>query len=223
MSLFVKICGLTTPDTLDAALDAGADMIGLVLHPKSPRNVTPDAAKALAAQVKGRAAIVALLVDRSPLEAADFARHIGVDWLQLHGSETPEIVRETARLSGRKVLKAVGVAEAADLAAVTPYQAVADMILLDAKPPKDAAYPGGHGRVFDWGILAGLPPGLPFMLSGGLDPGNVAAAVAHVRRLGRNIAGVDVSSGVERAPGVKDAGKIRDFIAAARKAAAGAP
>jgi phosphoribosylanthranilate isomerase len=223
MPLLVKICGLSMPDTLDAALEAGADMIGLVLHPKSPRHVTPDQAKALAAQVKGRAAIVALLVNRAPQEAAGLARDIGVDWLQLHGSESPETVSETARLSGRKVMKAVGVAEAADLPAITPYRTVADMVLLDAKPPKDAAYPGGHGRVFDWDILGGLPPDLPFMLSGGLDPGNVAAAIAHVRRLGRNIAGVDVSSGVERAPGVKDAGKIRDFIAAARKAAAGAP
>jgi phosphoribosylanthranilate isomerase len=223
MSLIVKICGLSTPETLEAALEAGADMIGLVLHPKSPRNVTPDQARALAAQVRGRAAIVALLVNRSPDEAAALARQIGVDWLQLHGSETPDIVRETARLSGRKVLKAVGVAETADLAAIAPYRQAADLVLLDAKPPKDAAYPGGHGRTFDWDILGGMPADLPFMLSGGLDPANVGEAIAHVTRLGRNIAGVDVSSGVERAPGVKDADRIRDFIAAARKAVAGAP
>lgn len=213
-SFSVKICGLSTPETLEAALAAGADMVGLVSHPKSPRFVTRERARELAAIARGRAEIVALLVDFEAEQAAELVADINPDWLQLHGRETPEQVAAIRAATGRRVMKALGVASSADLTAIAAYATVADHILLDAKPPKDAAYPGGHGRAFDWTILAELDPGLPFVLGGGLDPANVADAIRITRP-----AGVDVSSGVETAPGVKDIGRIRDFIAAARHAA----
>ncbi|RDJ26858.1 phosphoribosylanthranilate isomerase [Bosea caraganae] len=210
----VKICGLSTPETLEAALSAGADMIGLNFHPKSPRFVTREKARELAAIARGRAEIVALIVDFDVQQAAELVADLNPEWVQLHGRETPEQVEAIRAATGRRVMKALGVAGAADLVAISAYAAVADLILLDAKPPKDAAYPGGHGKPFDWSILAELDPGLPFMLSGGLDPANVADAVRTIRP-----AGVDVSSGVETAPGIKDIGRISDFVAAARRAA----
>lgn len=209
----IKICGLSTLETLEAALAAGADMIGLNFHPKSPRFVTRERAKELAAIARGRAEIVALIVDFELDQAAELVADINADWVQLHGRETPEQVAAIRAATGRRVMKALGVASTADLATVPAHVAVADLILLDAKPPKDAAYPGGHGKPFDWSILAELDPGLPFMLSGGLDPANVAEAIRMTKP-----AGVDVSSGVESAPGVKDIGRIKDFIAAARQA-----
>jgi phosphoribosylanthranilate isomerase len=214
-TLTIKICGLSTPETLDAALSGGADMIGFVFHPKSPRFVTPERAAELAAQARGKAEIVALIVDWDEKRAADLVELLKPDWLQLHGSESPKLAAAIASASGRPVMKALGVATAADLDRVPPYAAVVDRILLDAKPPKDAAFPGGHGRAFDWTLLTGLDPALRFMLSGGLDPANVAEAIRVARP-----AGVDVSSGVERAPGVKDPARIAEFIASARKAAA---
>jgi phosphoribosylanthranilate isomerase len=210
----VKICGLSTPETLAVALDAGADMIGLNFHPKSPRFVTIEQATALAAMARGRAEIVALIVDWNETQAMSLVEAVKPDWLQLHGRETPEQLRALKAATGLPVMKALGIAGTEDLAAVEAHRGVADRILLDAKPPKDAAYPGGHGRPFDWSLLAELDPGLRFMLSGGLDPANVAEAIRITRP-----AGVDVSSGVETAPGVKDAGRIRDFIAAARAGA----
>lgn len=215
--LTIKICGLSTPETMRAALDAGADMIGLNFHPRSPRFVTPERAAELAAMARGRAGIVALLVDPSPEQAAELATRLRPDWLQLHGRETPEQLRAIRAGTGLPVIKALGIATAHDLAAVADYDGVADLILLDAKPPKDAAYPGGHGKTFDWGLLSALDPALGFMLSGGLDPANVGQAIAATQARG-----VDVSSGVESAPGVKDVGRIRDFVAAARAAAAAA-
>ena len=212
--LVVKICGLSTPDTMMAALDAGADMVGLVFHPKSPRFVSDERATELARLARGRAEIVALIVDFEPDAAARLARSLEPDWLQLHGRETPDAMRAVKAATGVKVMKALGIAGPDDLAAIEPYRGVADLILLDAKPPKDAAYPGGHGRPFDWSLLASLDPSFRFMLSGGLDPGNVREAIAIARP-----AGVDVSSGVESAPGIKDIGRIGDFIAAARQAA----
>ncbi|MGF7056009.1 phosphoribosylanthranilate isomerase [Bosea sp. OAE752] len=214
-TLTIKICGLSTPETLDAALSGGADMIGFVFHPKSPRFVTPERAAELAAQARGKAEIVALIVDWDEKRAADLVELLKPDRLQLHGSESPELAAAIASASGRPVMKALGVATAADLDRVPRYAAVVDRILLDAKPPKDAAFPGGHGRAFDWTLLTGLDPALRFMLSGGLDPANVAEAIRVTRP-----AGVDVSSGVERAPGVKDPARIAEFIASARKAAA---
>lgn len=210
----VKICGLSTRETMAAALAAGADMVGLVFHPKSPRFVDMARAMALAEMARGRAEIVALIVDFDVARARELVDALRPDWLQLHGRETPEQALALKAATGLRVMKALGVAAPSDLAAMSSYVAVTDRILLDAKPPKDAAYPGGHGRPFDWTILSGLDPALRFMLSGGLDPANVADAIRIARP-----AGVDVSSGVESAPGVKDIRRIRDFIAAARQAA----
>ena len=210
----VKICGLSTRETMAAALAAGADMVGLVFHPKSPRFIDMARAMALAEMARGRAEIVALIVDFDVARARELVDALRPDWLQLHGRETPEQALALKAATGLRVMKALGVATPSDLAAMSSYVAVADRILLDAKPPKDAAYPGGHGRPFDWTMLSGLDPASRFMLSGGLDPANVADAIRIARP-----AGVDVSSGVESAPGVKDIGRIRDFIAAARQAA----
>lgn len=214
IGFLVKICGLSTPQTLAAALEAEADMIGLNFHPKSPRFVTVERAVELAGIARGRTQIVALIVDWDESRAIELAETLKPDWLQLHGRETPEQVRSLKAATGLPVMKALGIAGPEDLAAIDAYRDAADLILLDAKPPKDAAYPGGHGRPFDWDLLAELDPDLRFMLSGGLDPANVADAI---RIAGP--AGVDVSSGVESARGVKDVGAIRDFIAAARLAA----
>jgi len=211
----IKICGLSTAETLAAALTAGAGMIGLNFHPKSPRYVTSERAAALAAQARGRTQIVALMVDPDPEEATALARVVRPDWMQLHGRETPGQVAAIKVATGLPVIKAIGVATAADLGAVARFRDVADLILLDAKPPKDAAYPGGHGRTFDWTLLRSLDPAFRFMLSGGLDPANIADAIGITRP-----AGVDVSSGVESAPGIKDAERIAAFVRAARAAAA---
>jgi phosphoribosylanthranilate isomerase len=213
----IKICGLSTPQTLDAALTVGVEMIGLVFHPRSPRFVSDIQALELAAMARGRAEIVALIVDHEPDEARHLVEWLRPDWLQLHGQETPERVGAIKDATGLRVMKALGIATQHDLAAIASYQEVADRILLDAKAPKDAAYPGGHGRPFDWSILAALDPALRFMLSGGLDPANVAQAITVTRP-----SGVDVSSGVESAPGVKDIDRITDFVVAARAAAAAA-
>lgn len=215
--LAIKICGLSTPETLEAALATGVEMIGLVFHPKSPRFVPPEEAAALAAMARGRAEIVALVVDRDIAELTDLVEAVRPDWLQLHGRETPEAVRAIRDATGLRAIKALGIADRHDLAAFAAYEGVADCILLDAKPPRDAAYPGGHGRAFDWSILAALDRTSPFMLSGGLDPANVAQAITMARPWG-----VDVSSGVERAPGVKDVDRITEFVVAARAAAAAA-
>lgn len=218
MSLAIKICGLKTEETVSAAVEAGADMLGLNFHPKSPRYVTPERAAMLAMLARGRSAIVALAVDPTDATLSELLSTLSPDLWQFHGQEAYERIRDVRAIYGLPVMKAVGVAEASDLPRVSAYARVSDRILLDAKPPKDAAYPGGHGKVFDWGILAGLPRDLPFMLSGGLTPENVGAAIRVIRGMGLNLSGVDVSSGVESAPGVKDLGKIRAFIAAAREA-----
>ena len=211
----IKICGLSTPETLEAALAAGADMIGLNFHPKSPRYVTLERARDLAAIARGKTEIVALVVDWSEPQAAELAEVLKPDWFQFHGRETPEQTAALRRAVDRPMMKALGIATAEDLRAVAGYRDAADLILLDAKPPKDAAFPGGHGKPFDWGLLASLDPSQRFMLSGGLDPANVAEAIGITRP-----AGVDVSSGVESAPGIKDPDRIAKFIASARKAAA---
>lgn len=209
----VKICGLSTPATLEVALKAGADWIGLVHFLRSPRHVDFEQASRLSAQARGRADRVILLVDpddalvRAAIEAVD------PDLIQLHGRESPERVAAIRALTGRPVMKAIGVATRADLAPIAAYAGVADRILLDAKPAPDAALPGGNGHRFDWTILEGadLPDGT--MLSGGLDAGNVRDALART-----GLGAVDVSSGVESAPGLKDPDKIAAFVAAARSA-----
>ena len=217
-AMLIKICGLSTPQTLEAAIEAGADMVGFVFHPKSPRFVSRQQAAELAAIVQGRAETVALIVDYDEEQALELAESLKPDMLQLHGLESAGLTEATRKVTGVKVMKALPVAGKADLDRLPRYHAVADRILLDAKPPRDAAYPGGHGRPFDWTILKDLDPALPFMLSGGLTPDNIAGAITTVRALGVNLTGVDVSSGVESAPGVKDVLKIRDFIQAARSA-----
>ena len=214
MDPIVKICGLSTEATLDAALDAGADMVGLVLFPKSPRFVSLEKAAALARRARGRAEIVALVVDMDDAALGDVIAAIRPEWLQFHGQETVERVAAVRRRFTPKVMKAVGISGPADLATAGRYAAVADSLLLDAKPPKDADRPGGHGRPFDWTILGGFDAGVPYLLSGGLTPDNVVAALAAT-----GAAGVDVSSGVETAPGRKDIALIRAFVANARAAA----
>ena len=213
MSLIVKICGLKTPETLEAAITAGADWVGFVFFAKSPRNVSLDEAKALGKIVGSRAKKVALSVDADDAALADIEKALKPDFHQLHGHETPARVAAIRAKFGRPVIKAIGIAEAADLETARAYETAADWLLLDAKPPKNAALPGGNGLTFDWQLLAGLDLEKPFMVSGGLDPSNVGEAIAI-----SHPAGVDVSSGVETAPGVKDPAKIRAFIEAARRA-----
>jgi phosphoribosylanthranilate isomerase len=217
MTLLVKICGLRTEDSLDVALEAGADLVGFVFFPPSPRHLSYDAARALGARVAGRAGKVALTVDAVDAVLAAIVEALKPDMLQLHGKEPPARVAALKQRFGLPVVKAIAVAARADLAAVAAYAPVADWLLFDARAPREATRPGGLGKPFDWRLLEKLDPGIPFMLSGGLDAGNVAEAL-RVTRAG----GVDVSSGVERAPGVKDPDKIRAFIRAARLAAADA-
>lgn len=218
MDNLVKICGLSTPETLDAALSAGADMVGFVRFAKSPRHVSLNLGHKLSLQAKGRAQRVVLLVNPGDEDIAQAVEAINPDLIQLHGSETPERVAEIRSMVKRPVMKALGVAEASDLQALSPYAGGADHILLDAKPPRTAeALPGGNGISFDWRLLNGLDPRVSFMLSGGLNPDNVAEAI----RLTKPRA-VDVSSGVETGPGLKDPARIEAFIRAARTAFAAA-
>ena len=207
----VKICGLKTADSLAAALDAGADMVGFVFFGPSPRNVSLSDAAALGGLVKGRARKVALTVDADDALIDAISRALAPDILQLHGKETPERAAALSARTGKQIMKAVGVSERADLADVRAYEAACEWLLLDAKPPKDATRPGGNGLAFDWSILDGFAPGVPWLLSGGLNAANVADALART-----HAPGVDVSSGVESAPGVKDAAAIRAFVKAAR-------
>jgi phosphoribosylanthranilate isomerase len=211
MSLIVKICGLSTPETLDVAVDAGADMVGFVFFPPSPRHLGLDTARALGKHVRRRAVKVALTVDADDATLADIVEALQPDILQLHGRETVARLRDIKQKFGLQVMKALAVETAADLASLPLYAAAADRILFDARAPKEATRPGGLGAVFDWHVLENLDLKLPFMVSGGLNAGNVAEAV-RVTRAG----GVDVSSGVERAAGIKDPEMIRGFIRAAR-------
>jgi phosphoribosylanthranilate isomerase len=211
MSLAVKICGLSTRETLDAALDAGADMVGFVFFPPSPRHLSLDTARELGKRVERRAIKVALTVDADDATLQAITTALQPDILQLHGHETPARVSAIRQKFGREVMKALPVERASDLAALPDYAEIADRILFDARPPKGATRPGGLGAVFDWQLLRDLDLKLPFMVSGGLHAGNVAEAVRVTRP-----SGVDVSSGVERAPGIKDIEMIRDFIRAAR-------
>jgi phosphoribosylanthranilate isomerase len=218
MSLIVKICGLSEPETLEAALDAGADMVGLVFFEPSPRNVDLARAAELAARARGRAEIAALTVDADAKLLDAIAEQVRPDWFQLHGDETPEAAAAIRETYDTRVMKAIAVAASADLGKVAPYASVVDRILFDARAPKDATRPGGLGVPFDWHLLEGLNLAKPFVLSGGLNLGNLAQAVRIARPHG-----VDVSSGVERALGVKDANMIRAFIGAARGASSSLP
>jgi phosphoribosylanthranilate isomerase len=213
MTPVVKICGLSTPATLDAALDAGADMVGFVFFPKSPRHLDWAVARALGRQVQSRAKIVALSVDADDETLKRIVDALSPDLMQLHGRETAERVKRIGELCSLPTMKAVGVAAHADLAQAEVYEGVADILLIDAKPPKDAALPGGNGRPFDWSLTHDFRSPRPWLLSGGLDADTVARAIAL-----SGARGVDVSSGVESEPGVKDPAKIKAFVAAARRA-----
>ena len=211
MSVEVKICGLKTPAALEAALAGGADYVGLVFFPPSPRNVAPETAAALAAKARGRARIVALTVDPDDALLDAIVAAAAPDLIQLHGDETPERVAEIRGRWGRRIIKAVPVETAGDAQEARRYQAVADLVLFDARAPATSTRPGGNGAPFDWRSLLGLEDGLPFVLSGGLTPDNVADAI---RLTGAAV--VDVSSGVESRPGEKDPDLIRRFLRAAK-------
>lgn len=211
MSVKVKICGLSRPEDVAAVAGAGAAYAGFVFFARSPRNLTLDDARALALEAPVGLAKVALTVNADDMLLDRITEAVPLDMLQLHGSESPGRVAEIKARYGLPIMKAVGVAGQEDLAALAGYEEVADQILVDAKPPKGAALPGGNGLAFDWRLIAGRKWARPWMLAGGLTPGNVAEAV---RLTGARQ--VDVSSGVERAPGVKDAGLIRAFVGAAQ-------
>ena len=213
MSLAVKICGLSTRETLEVALDAGADMVGFVFFEASPRHVSLGTARDLGRQVKGRALKVALTVNADDATLENCIEALQPALLQLHGDESVARIRDIRQKFGLPVMKALPVATADDLTGLPGYAAVADRILFDARAPKDATRPGGLGVPFDWHLLENIRLTIPFMVGGGLNPGNVAEAI-RVTRAG----GVDVSSGVESAPGVKDPDLISAFIHAAREA-----
>jgi phosphoribosylanthranilate isomerase len=210
----IKICGIKDLAAMDAALDAGADLVGLVFFSASPRAITPAAAAMLATRARGRALIAALAVDADDSLLQAIAEEVAPDLIQLHGKETPARTADIRERFGKPVAKALPIESAEDLKAVASY-AAADRILFDARPPRDATRPGGHGRAFDWHLLARAPRTKPIMLSGGLDADNVARAIEIVRP-----DAVDVSSGVEKSPGVKDPAKIKRFIDNARAASA---
>ncbi len=219
MTLLVKICGLTSPEALDAAIAAGADMAGFVFFAPSSRNLRLEQAKRLFAQARGKVAIGAVLVDPDQ-GLLDQVCELAPDFLQMHGEEPPErLAAIKQNLNGIAVVKGIGIATAADLERACVYAGAADRLLLDAKAAPGAVLPGGNGLPFDWRVIAGAELGLPFMLSGGLTADNVADAI---RLIGGTpgFLGVDVSSGVERAPGAKDPDKIRAFLRAARTAEA---
>ena len=210
--LIIKICGIKSLKILDAAIEAGADMVGFMHFARSPRHLELDDIGEMISLARGRIETCVVLVNPDNTLVAQVAA-LGPDWIQLHGPETPHRVEAIRDEAGIAILKVCLIGGAADVAAVAGYADCADLILLDAKPPKDATRPGGLGTPFDWDLLKALDPQLGFMLSGGLTPETVAAAIAATRPMG-----VDVSSGVETAPGVKDAGLVRRFIEAARTA-----
>jgi phosphoribosylanthranilate isomerase len=211
--LIVKICGIRTEAILEAAIAAGADMVGFVHFPRSPRHLELDPIGELISLARGRVESCVLLVNPDNTLVSQVAA-LGPDWIQLHGPESPHRVEAIREEAGISILKACPIGSAEDVAHVAAFAEIADRILLDAKPPKGADRPGGLGETFDWALLKALDPALPFMLSGGLTPQTVAAAITATRPMG-----VDASSGLETAPGVKDADLIRAFIANARAAA----
>ena len=212
MSLDVKICGLSTEETIEAAVDAGAGLVGFVFYPPSPRAVTPERAASLARRVPHRVAKVGLFVDPDDALLDRILTTARLDLIQLHGLEPPERVAQIRERFRRPVMKAIRIGTAADVAAAERYLGAADRLLFDAQPPKRAgALPGGNGEPFDWSLLAGRSWPLPWMLSGGLTIANLATAVRIT-----GAPAIDVSSGVETSPGIKDVALIRDFIATAK-------
>jgi phosphoribosylanthranilate isomerase len=210
--LVVKICGIKTPALLDAAIDSGADIVGFMHVERSPRYVDLETLQELISQARGRVETCVVLVNPDNSTVMEVAA-LSPDWIQLHGPETPHRVEAIRDEAGIAILKALGIGNAEDVARVAEFADAADLLLLDAKPPKGAERQGGLGVAFDWALLKALDPNLPFMLSGGLTPATVGEAIKAVRPMG-----VDVSSGVETAPGVKDAALIRAFIDSARAA-----
>ncbi len=210
MTVKTKICGLSTPETLDAALKGGASHVGFVFFQKSPRNLTPEQAAALAARVEGKAKIVGLFVDPAADDIDRVRAEVRLDVIQLHGDERPAFVSRIAMTSGLQVWKAIPVRTTRDLNEAQKYRGAASLILYDAKPPAGSDLPGGNGLRFDWELLRGHQHPLPWALSGGLDASNIAEAVRIT-----NAPLLDVSSGVESAPGIKDVDKIAAFLKAA--------
>lgn len=213
MAAQVKICGLNDEEAIDAALEAGAEFIGFVFYPKSPRAVSAEQAAELSQFVEG-VCKVGLFVDPDDALLDEVTSHLRLDMLQFHGSETPERLARVRAEYGVEVMKVIPVATKDDLAAAEPFYDVVDWILFDAKPPKGAALPGGNAVSFDWSVLAGFKCPVPWMLAGGLTSANVAEAIRVT-----GAPAVDVSSGVEERPGVKDPAKIAAFVAAAKGAA----
>ncbi|MGH6841244.1 MAG: phosphoribosylanthranilate isomerase [Methylocella sp.] len=211
MSVIIKICGLATQDGLDAALACGAGMAGFVVFDKSPRHITLELAANLGRRAARRARKVLVTVDANDALLAAAIEALEPALLQLHGSETPERIAAIRSQFGLPVMKAIGIFDASDLAAVPIFDAVADYLLFDAKPPQAAGLPGGNGENFDWSLLGMIKTKKPWLLAGGLDADNVADALAQT-----GAPGVDVSSGVESAPGVKDMAKVAAFVAAVR-------
>jgi phosphoribosylanthranilate isomerase len=214
MTFIVKICGLATEAGLDAALACGADMVGFVFFDKSPRHVSLELAANLGQRAARRTCKVLVTVDADDASLAAAIKALGPGLLQLHGSETPERVAAIGARFGLPVMKAIGISEQADLAPVPVFDSVADFLLFDAKPPHATGRPGGGGTSFDWSLLGSIETKRPWLLAGGLTASNVADALAQT-----GAPGVDVSSGVENAPGVKDRNKIAAFIAEVRQAA----
>lgn len=208
-----KICGLSTPETVEAALDAGASFLGFNFFPRSPRYVTPEAAQPLAEPARARGVkVVAVTVDPDDVLVDEIARVLRPDLIQLHGDESPTRARDIKARTGLGVIKVLSVTDASDIARAGDYEGVADHLMFDARPPKGSALPGGMGAQFDWDLLAGRRYSRPHFLAGGLDPWNVSEAM---RRSGAPIA--DVSSGVERGPGIKDPALIQAFLDAVKR------
>lgn len=210
--LVVKICGIKTPQILEAAIEAGAGMVGFMHFARSPRHVDLEGLQELISAARGRVETCVVLVNPDNSTVMEVAA-LSPDWIQLHGPETPHRVEAIRDEAGIAIIKALPIGSPEDVAAVAAFLDVADRVLLDAKPPKGAERPGGHGVSFDWTLLKALDPAQPFMLSGGLTPQSVGDAIRQVRPMG-----VDVSSGVETAPGIKDARLVRDFVEKARAA-----
>jgi phosphoribosylanthranilate isomerase len=211
MGVKTKICGVSTAEAVNAALDGGAGWLGFMFFAKSPRDIQPDAAWRLARDVRGKAKVVAVLVDPDDAEVDRVARILQPDLIQLHGAETPARARAIGVRAGAGIIKALPVSESADLAAALPYEGVVEHLMFEGRPPKGADLPGGAGRAFDWTLLAGRRFQRPWFLAGGLDPWNLTEAV---QQSGAPL--VDVSSGVERGPGLKDPALIRAFLDAAK-------
>jgi phosphoribosylanthranilate isomerase len=213
MKLDIKICGLKTEEAVDHAVRLGATHIGFIFFEKSPRHIEPADAGRLADRVRGRARIVSVSVNADDDDLDELIAMIKPDILQLHGTESPDRVLTVKAMTGLPVMKALSVSSAEDLARIEPYDGLANRYLFDAKPPKGSELPGGNGVSFDWSLLTALDPSVDYMLSGGLTKDNVGEAIRIARPRG-----IDVSSGVESTPGVKDLAKMDEFFAAVRRA-----